>query len=131
MLRDLRAARIEAGLVLDEWGRTVGLVTIEDLAEEIVGEIEDEFDLPDNRVEELGGGRFAIAGSLTADDANEQLGVDLPTDGPRTVAGIVFDRLGRLPAVGDEVEVSGASIRVEEMYGQKIGRVVLTPGADG
>jgi putative hemolysin len=131
MLRDLRDQRIEAGLVLDEWGRTVGLVTIEDLVEEIVGEIEDEFDLPDNRVEDLGDGRFAIAGSLTVDDANEQLGVNLPKGGPRTVAGIVFDALGRLPEVGDEVEFGGSSIRVDELDGQKIARVVMKPGADG
>jgi putative hemolysin len=131
MLRDLRAQRIEMGLALDEYGRTVGLITLEDLVEEIVGEIEDEYDLPDNRIEDLGDGRFALAGSLTVDDANEQIGAGLPIGGPRTVAGVVFEALGRLPEFGDEVRFGDTSVRVDEIDGQKISRVVLKLGGDG
>jgi putative hemolysin len=131
ILRELRSSRRELAMVVDEYGRVSGLVTVEDILEEIVGEIEDEFDLPDAKVVDLGNGAFEVSGSVTVDDLNEELGLALPTDGPRTVAGIVFDAVGRLPEVGDRVEVEGVELAVELMAGQKIVRIALSPPTSG
>ena len=90
-------------VVVDEYGAMQGIVTLEDLLEEIVGEIEDEFDLPDESVERIDDDTIRIDGTFPIDDFNEQFGVELEHEDYHTVAGYVFDLLGRARSPGDEV----------------------------
>jgi putative hemolysin len=94
-----------------------------------VGEIEDEFDLPDARITRVDERTVVVAGSLTIDDFNEMLGAQLPQDGPRTLAGLVLEGLGRRPDPGDPVTVDGVELRVEALDGPRITRLrVSLPG---
>ena len=134
LLRELREGRQTLAVVADEYGGTAGILTVEDIVEEIVGEIEDEFELPDGTVTRLDDRTVEVAGSMSIDDVNEEVGTALPQEGARTVAGLVFDRLGRRPAPGDEVRVGGTELRVAEVDGVRITRVVIrlrvTPGEE-
>jgi putative hemolysin len=137
LLRELREKHEHLAVVVDEYGAVAGIVTLEDVLEELVGEIEDEFDLPDPRVAWEDDRTVRVTGSMTIDDFNETVGARLPQDGPRTLAGLVLDALGRQPRAGDAVTVSGVTIRVEAVDGLRITelRVTLpeahTPGAAG
>jgi putative hemolysin len=126
LLRDLREERQEFAIVADEYGGTAGIVTLEDVVEEIVGDIENEFDLADDRVERVDERSVRIAGTMSVDDVNETLGTRLPLGGVRTVAGLVFSALGRRPAIGDRVEIEGVEFEVEAVEGLRITRVRLT-----
>jgi putative hemolysin len=105
LLRNMREQREQLAVVIDEYGLVAGIVTVEDLLEELVGDIQDEFDLPDARLTWLDDRTVRVAGSMTIDDFNETVGTRLPQRGPRTLAGLVFETLGRGPAVGDAVTV--------------------------
>jgi magnesium and cobalt exporter, CNNM family len=120
VLHDVRRHRV---------GAVAGVVTIEDILEELVGETEDEFDLPDARITRLDERTVIVAGSLTIDDFNEGVGTQLPQDSSRTLAGLVLDALGRRPDPGDNVTVDGVEIRVESIDGLRItGLRVTLPG---
>jgi putative hemolysin len=103
LLRKLREARQHLAIVVDESGGYAGIVTLEDILEELVGEIEDEFDLPEGTLERGGERTVRVAGSMTIDDFNEALGTDLDTSHGRPLAGLVFNGLGRRPQESDEV----------------------------
>ena len=107
-MREQRAEGAQLAVVVDEYGAVAGIVTLEDVLEELVGEIQDEFDLPDGRIERVADDTVRVAGSMTIDDFNEAIGTELPQTGPRTLAGLVFDALGRRPVPGDSVESAGA-----------------------
>ena len=113
LLADFRREKQHMAIVVDEYGVVEGIVTLEDLIEEIVGEIEDEFDLPDTSVERLDDTHVRIDGSYTIDDFNEAFGTELDQDDYHTMAGLVFGALGRAPEVGDEVAVDGLSLTVQ------------------
>jgi magnesium and cobalt exporter, CNNM family len=123
MLAEFRRANQHMAIVVDEYGTMVGIVTLEDLLEEIVGEIEDEFDLPDESVEQLPDGRMRIDGTFPIDDFNEQFGRSLPIEDYHTVGGFVFGLLGRAPERGDEVEYDGMRFKVLEVEGSRIERL--------
>jgi magnesium and cobalt exporter, CNNM family len=123
MLAEFRRANQHMAIVVDEYGTMVGIVTLEDLLEEIVGEIEDEFDLPDESVEQLPDGRMRIDGTFPIDDFNEQFGTSLPIEDYHTVGGFVFGLLGRAPERGDEVEYEGVRFKVLEIEGSRIERL--------
>ncbi|MEX2612255.1 MAG: transporter associated domain-containing protein, partial [Gaiellaceae bacterium] len=106
------------------------IVTLEDLLEEIVGEIEDEFDLPDTSVERIDENRIRIDGSYTIDDFNEAFGTGLEQDGYHTMAGLVFSALGRAPEVGDTLAVDGVRLTVIEIEGSRILRIEVEFGVD-
>jgi putative hemolysin len=117
LLRELGEHGEEMAVVVDEYGDTAGIVTMRDVVEEIVG------DLTDSSVQRIDDRTVEVAGSMTIDDFNEQLGASLPQRGPRTLAGLTFDALGRRPAPGDVVEVDGAEICVEAVDGLRITRL--------
>ena len=103
LLAEFRKQNQHMAVVVDEYGAMQGIVTLEDLLEEIVGEIEDEFDLPDESVERIDDTHIRIDGTFPIDDFNEQFGTELEVEDYHTMAGMVFGALGRAPEVGDEV----------------------------
>jgi putative hemolysin len=131
LLRELREQRQQLAVVVDEYGATSGIVSIEDILEEIVGEIEDEYSLPDSTLTWLDDRTVEVAGSMTIDDFNETIGTDLPRDDARTMAGLVFHVLGRRPRPGDAVELDNVRLTVGELDGHRITRlrVRTRPGA--
>jgi len=130
LLREMREQREQLAIVASEYGTTRGIITIEDILEEIVGEIESEYELPDSATTRLDDGTVQVSGSITVDDFNEAEGTDLPQDGPRTLAGLVFDRIGRAPTPGDEVTIAGLELHVAEIEGVRITKLEVR-GVDG
>ena len=123
LLREFRRTKAHMAIVVDEYGAMEGIVTLEDLLEEIVGEIEDEFDLPDESVERIDDRTIRIDGTFPIDDFNEQFKVELPVEDYHTVAGFVFGALGRAAAEGDEVRWDGLCFTVVATDGSRIGRL--------
>jgi putative hemolysin len=123
LLGEFRRRNQHMAVVVDEYGAMQGIVTLEDLLEEIVGEIEDEFDLPDESIERIDDTHVLIDGTFPIDDFNEQFGRELEADDYHTMAGIVFGEIGRAPEVGDEVTVDGIGLRVVEVEGSRIQRL--------
>ena len=123
LLGEFRRQNQHMALVVDEYGAVEGIVTLEDLLEEIVGEIEDEYDLPDESIQRLDNGRMLIHGTFTIDDFNEQFAQELPQEDYHTVAGFVFGALGRAAETGDEVEHDGMRFVVVEVDGPRIERL--------
>jgi putative hemolysin len=123
LLTEFRRTNQHLAVVVDEYGELEGIVTLEDLLEEIVGEIEDEFDLPDESVERLEDGRMRIDGTFPVDDFNEQFGQSLPSEDYHTIGGFVFGLLGRAPEVDDEVAANGCRFTVLEVEGSRIERL--------
>jgi putative hemolysin len=130
LLADFRREKQHMAIVVDEYGATDGIVTLEDVLEEIVGEIEDEFDLPDESVERVDDKHIRIDGTFTIDDFNEEFGTELEQEDFHTMAGLVFGALGRAPEVGDEVTVDGVRLGVLEIEGNRILRLEVEFGTD-
>jgi len=130
LLAEFRAQNLHMAIVLDEYGAMEGIVTLEDLLEEIVGEIEDEFDLPHDAIERLDDATVRISGAFPIDAFNEQVGTALPQEDYHTVAGFVFGLIGRAPEAGDEVEHEGMRFRVDEVEGTRIQIVTVTLSED-
>ena len=119
--------------MLDEYGGTAGLVTIEDLIEEIVGEIQDEYDAEEPMIEALSDDEARVDGRASVDDLTEHFGVDL--DGADreqydTVGGLVYHEIGGVPKVGDTVEVDGLTLTVESTDGRRVGKVLVVRQRD-
>ena len=117
LLTEFRRTNQHLAVVIDEYGSVEGIVTLEDLLEEIVGEIEDEFDLPDETYERIDDSTIRIDGTFPIDDFNERFHVDLPLEDYHTVAGFVFGQLGRGAEPGDEVDHDG--LRVPRRPGRR------------
>lgn len=126
LLTEFRRTNQHLAVVIDEYGSMEGIVTLEDLLEEIVGEIEDEFDLPDETVERVDDNTVRIDGTFPIDDFNEQFGCSVPVEDYHTVAGFVFGQLGRTAEPGDEVSHDGIDFRVDSVEGQRIDRLTVT-----
>ena len=120
LLAEFRNQNQHMAVVVDEYGAMQGIATLEDLLEEIVGEIEDEFDLPDESIERIDERRIRIDGTFPIDDFNEQFETDLEVEDYHTMAGFVFGLLGRAPEVNDEVTNDGLVLRVVEIEGSRI-----------
>jgi putative hemolysin len=125
LLTEFRRTNQHMAVVIDEYGSMEGIVTLEDLLEEIVGEIEDEFDLPDETVERVDDDTVRIDGTFPIDDFNEQFDTDLPQDDYHTVAGFVFGLLGRAAEPGDQVSHDGIAFTVDSVEGQRIDRLTV------
>ena len=125
LLLGMRRGRQHVALVLDEHGGTAGMVTLEDLLEELVGEIRDEYDDTELGIEKVGESRWVIPGSLHVDEARSRLELDLPEGEYETVAGFLMDRLGRIPKNRDEVEHDSWKFRVMTMHRRRVVQVML------
>jgi CBS domain containing-hemolysin-like protein len=126
-LRQMRQQKIKMVIVLDEYGGTAGLVTLEDLIEEIVGEIQDEHEQEAPPFVDLPNGQTQIDGSVLIEDVNERLDLSLPNEDYDSIGGLVFGTLGRMPVAGDEVTVEGGLMRVAAMEGRRVQRVLYVP----
>ncbi len=122
-LREFQASRTHMAIVTDEYGGTAGLVTIEDILEEIVGEIRDEYDLEESDIEQEGRDRFWVAGRVSLDDLAERLKTDFDVEDVSTVGGLVYELFGRVPAGGEAVMRGGFRIVVERVRRRRIERV--------
>jgi putative hemolysin len=125
LLGEFRRTNQHMAIVIDEYGAMEGIVTLEDVLEEIVGEIEDEFDLPDESIERLDEDTIRIDGTFPIDDFNEQFRCSLPIEDFHTMAGFVFGMLGRAPEEGDEVSHDGLVFRVDEVEGSRIDKLAI------
>jgi putative hemolysin len=126
LLAEFRRTQQHLAVVINEYGTMEGIVTLEDLVEEIVGEIEDEFDVPDESVERVDEDTVRVDGTLNIDDFNEQFNVELPAEDYHTIGGFVFGELGRPAEPGDEVTHDGMVFRVDSVEGQRIERLTVT-----
>jgi putative hemolysin len=126
LLTEFRRTNQHMAIVVDEYGEMEGIVTLEDLLEEIVGEIEDEFDLPDESVEQIDEDTVKIDGTFPIDDFNERFHAELPQEDYHTVAGFVFGLLGRQPEVGDDISHDGIRFDVLEVEGSRINKLAVT-----
>jgi putative hemolysin len=122
-MSEMRAEKAHLAIVMDEYGGTAGIVTLEDLVEELIGEIHDEYDVDEAQSRQLRGGELDVDGLLNLDDFAEQTGVDLPEGPYETVAGYLLAALGHLPGEGESVEVSGRKLTVTQLDGRRIARV--------
>jgi CBS domain containing-hemolysin-like protein len=125
LLAEMQLRRTHMAVVVDEYGGTAGLATLEDLLEELVGEITDEFDEEVPNVEELPNGDVLVNATLNVDDVNEELDLELPEGNYDSLGGLVFELLGRVPIAGDSVEVAGVRVIVERLDGRRVTRVRL------
>jgi putative hemolysin len=123
LLADFRRTKHHMAIVVDEYGAMQGIVTLEDLLEEIVGEIEDEYDLPDESVERVDERTIRIDGTFPIDDFNEQFATELPAEDYHTIAGFVFGQLGRAPEEDDVVEIGRVRFTVLRTEGTRIERL--------
>jgi CBS domain containing-hemolysin-like protein len=126
LLQQMRAHKFHMAIVVDEYGDTAGLVTMEDLLEEIVGEIEDEYDREEPEMVRLSDTVVRVAGGVNIGDLNEELDVQLPDDEWDTVAGLVLNQLGRLADPGDCVRVEGLEFCVERVEQRRVKSVLVT-----
>ena len=126
LLTEFRRTNQHLAVVIDEYGSMEGIVTLEDLLEEIVGEIEDEFDLPDETVERVDADTIRIDGTFPIEDFNGRFECDLPHEDYHTIAGFVFGLLGRAAEPGDEVTHDGVRFQVDAVEGQRIDRLTVT-----
>lgn len=132
LVADFRRQRRTLAIVLDEYGGTAGLVTLEDVLEEVVGDIYDEHDIVRPAIERLEDGSFGLDGRVSVEEASELLGVSLPEGDYDSVAGLLYHRLGVVPIIGQRVELDQVALIAEEVHGHRIRRVraVLKPAGE-
>jgi CBS domain containing-hemolysin-like protein len=123
MLKEFQRKQVQIAIVVDEYGGTAGLVTIEDLLEEIVGEIRDEYDVETEPIVDEGNGSFVFSAKVNIDEVRERLGIEIEPEGFETVGGYVLTRVGRVPAVGETFELDGLFVEVLEAERRRIHKV--------
>lgn len=123
LLQELQKRKVHIAIVVDEYGGTAGLVTIEDLLEEIVGEIQDEYDAEEPTVEAVNSHEFLFDARVPIDEVNKLLEVELPSEGGDTLGGFIYSQLGKVPAMGDRVEFENVTIEVLSVVGRRIKQV--------
>jgi putative hemolysin len=128
LLKQFQRQQTQIAIVVDEYGGTAGLVTIEDLLEEIVGEIRDEYDVESEPVIDEGGGRYVFNGKVDIDEVAQRLGVQIEREGFETVGGFLMTHLGRVPAVGERVDIDGLSVEVLEVDRRRVHKVRIRRG---
>ena len=123
LLKQFQRQQTQCAIVVDEYGGTAGLVTIEDLLEEIVGEIRDEYDVESEPIVDEGRGRFVFSGKVDIDEMTQRLGVDVEREGFETVGGFLLARIGRVPGVGERFEIDGLHVDILDAERRRINRV--------
>jgi magnesium and cobalt exporter, CNNM family len=123
LLQEFRRTNNHFAVVVDEYGGMAGICTLEDLLEEIVGEIEDEFDVPEEQIEQVDEDTYRIDGMFPIDEFNERFGTDLPDEDFHTIGGFVFGQLGRAPEPGDDIGYDGLRFDVLEVEGNRIEKI--------
>jgi CBS domain containing-hemolysin-like protein len=126
LLKQFQRQQTQCAIVVDEYGGTAGLVTIEDLLEEIVGEIRDEYDEETEPVVEEGNGRYVFGGKVSVDEVAQRLGVQIEREGFETVGGYLMSHLGRVPAVGERFDMDGLTVEVLDAERRRINRVRIS-----
>ena len=126
LLKEFQRKRLQSAIVVDEYGGTAGLVTVEDLLEEIVGEIRDEYDVEVERIVDEGNGKFLFAGSVHVEEMANLMKVTIEGHGFETVGGFLLSRLGRVPAVGEHLEVDALDVEIVETEQRRITRVRMS-----
>jgi putative hemolysin len=124
-LSEMRRERAHLAVVIDDYGGTAGIVTLEDLVEELIGDIRDEYDIEQDHATKLPAGDVEVDGLLNLDEFTEQTGIELPEGPYETVAGYVLAVLGDLPSAGDTIQVAGRTITVTELDGRRIARLLV------
>jgi putative hemolysin len=122
----MRRSGDHLAVIVDEYGGTAGIVTLEDLIEELIGEIRDEYDVVEDDAKRLRGGDIEVDGLLNLDDFADETGRELPEGPYETVAGCLMSQLGRLPKHGDAVEIGGMRLKVTKMDARRVARVRVT-----
>lgn len=133
LLEDLQRRKVHMAIMVDEYGNTAGLATIEDLIEQIVGEIQDEYDTEDPSIQPIGDGEYVVDGRVSIDDVNYLTDLDLASDSADRIGGLVYEQLGRVPRVGDELVLEHATVTVLSVKGvraQKLRIVRRQPEED-
>ena len=130
LLQEFRKKRVHMAIVVDEYGGVAGLVSLEDLMEEIVGEIEDEFDIGAPQIETVSPSEVIMDAAVSIDDLNEALSLDIQGEDFDTVGGFIFDRLGKIPIPGDEIREDGFLVSVLTTTGRRIRKVKITKASD-
>jgi CBS domain containing-hemolysin-like protein len=127
LLAEFQGAEVQMAVVIDEWGVFEGIATVEDVVEEVFGDLRDAFDAETGEpsIERLGDGSYAVDGGVSLSDVNDLLETDFEAEDFGTIGGLVLDRLGRAPEVGDRVEVDGYHLEVERVDGARVSRVVV------
>ena len=124
LLTELQAKRIHMAIVVDEYGGVAGLVTLEDIVEEIVGEILDEYDQAEEMIyQAINDDEYLFQGRIDLDDFNDIMGTQLPNSEADTLSGLIYSRIGRVPAAGDHMQIEGLQLTVEQVSGQRIRKV--------
>ena len=126
LLTEMQRRKFHLAIVTDEYGSVSGLVTMEDLLEELVGDISDEYDLEEIRIEELPDGSFRVNGRVSIDDVNEALGVELPQDEWDTVGGLLLGLAGEIPREGQELRHGDLRLKADKIVGRRIKSVLIT-----
>jgi putative hemolysin len=125
LLKEMQIRQVQMAIVVDEYGGTAGLATVEDLLEEIVGEIRDEYDVEAETVVDEGSGTFVVSGKVSVDEVGERLGVEIEREGFETLGGYLLSHLGRMPYVGETFEVRDLAVEVLEVERRRITKVRL------
>jgi putative hemolysin len=123
LLREMREQRCQIVAVVSEYGTTMGILAMEDILEELVGDIRDDYELLDRAIDWIDARTLTASGWIALEAFNETTDADLPVDGPRTLGGLVLKSLGRRPRVGDTVQAAGTELTVEEMDGARVARL--------
>src|SRR6185436_8343477 len=134
LLHEFQRRKVHIAIVLDEYGGTAGLVTIEDLLEEIVGEIQDEYDTEEPMVVRLSDDEARVDGRASIDEMSELFDANIEFEDEEeydTVGGLIYHRIGGIPSPGDRVEVDGLTLTVESTDGRRVGKVLVVRTPDG
>ncbi len=130
LLAEMRGNKVHLAIVVDEYGGTAGLVTIEDVLEEIVGEIQDEYDREEATMQRVSDSEAIVDARVSLDDLNELLGLEIESEDFDTVGGFVYHQLGRMPAPGDEIQTDGFTLRVLSVAGRRVKKVRVAKVAE-
>jgi putative hemolysin len=125
LLREMQVERFHMAIVVDEYGGTAGLITLEDIIEELLGEIVDEFDVEDPMIEPLPGGDVLVNARMPLDEVNDLIHAQLPEGDWDTIGGLLLSELGHVPTEGECVEVGGWQLTAQRVQGRRIGRIRL------